>query len=664
MTSAQETAQSVLHLLAPPPVLRLSEWADRYFQLSPEYAAKPGPWHTLPYQRGPMDAISDPRVRRVVVKSATQLLKSVLIQTAIGYFADVDPGPMLLVQPGDKDAKDFSKERLAPMIRDTPRLRAIFRETKRASSDGTITEKLFPGGMLAIAGGGSPRNVARRTIRFLFCDEIDKYKATAEGNVIGLARKRQAWFRHRAKEIDTCSPTFPGSEIDRAYLDSDQRQYFVPCPLCGVKQSMIGKFFKQVRFDTKKPTREEQANTARYYCEACDAPWDDAARWRAVDEGEWQASAPFTGVAGFWISELYSYQRQLSEIVLDFLTKKDNVGDYQGFVNTTLAENWTEPGEAPDWTALVQRREKYPVGVAPDGALFLTAGADVHPDRIEVEIVGWGRNRCSWSVAYKILQGRTSELTGQPGSPSPWEQLAALMAEPIPNAHGAEMVIARLFVDSGNQANDVYQWVRGQSQARVTAIKGVQKSVLPVGQPSPVEVSVGGQKIKRGLKIRTVWTDFFKAELYSDLRKRPPTPDEMAQGWTWPPGYCHFPDGENFGDEHFQQLCAEALVSRTDKRGRVIRQWETTRPRNEALDCRIYARAAAWDMGLDRLQERHWRNLEAHAGVAVKTMPSAPEHQPLDAPVVAGGPPAPQMRSPLLRPRRLPVRSAYLNSRP
>jgi phage terminase large subunit GpA-like protein len=96
----------------------------------------------------------------------------------------------------------------------------------------------------------------------------------------------------------------------------------------------------------------------------------------------------------------------------------------------------------------------------------------------------------------------------------------------------------------------------------------------------------------------------------------------------------------------------------------VIRQWETTRPRNEALDCRIYARAAAWDMGLDRLQERHWCNLEAHAGVAVKTMPSAPEHQPLDTPVVAGGPPAPQMRSPLLRPRRLPVRSAYLNSRP
>ena len=426
---------------------------------------------------------------------------------------------------------------------------------------------------------------------------------------------------------------------------------------------MIGKFFKQVRWDTKQPTREEQAKTARYYCESCDGGWDDAARWRAVDEGEWQAQAPFTGVAGFWISELYSYQRQLSEIVLDFLTKKDNVGDYQGFINTTLAENWTEPGEAPDWTALVLRREHYPVGTAPEGALFLTAGADVHPDRIEVEIVGWGRNRCSWSVAYKILLGRTSEITGQPGAPSPWEHLAALMAEPVPSAHGADLTITRLFVDSGNQANDVYQWVRTQPQSRVTAVKGVQKSILPVGQPSPVEVSVAGQKIKRGLKIRTVWVDYFKAELYADLRKRPPTPDELAQGWTWPPGYCHFPDGENFGDEHFQQLCAEQLVSRTDNRGRLTRQWETTRPRNEALDCRIYARAAAWDMGIDRLQERHWRNLEAHVGAPAAKVAVSEARQPSTA-AMDTGPGAAPPRNPLLRPRRQPVRSSYLNNRP
>jgi phage terminase large subunit GpA-like protein len=137
---------------------------------------------------------------------------------------------------------------------------------------------------------------------------------------------------------------------------------------------------------------------------------------------------------------------------------------------------------------------------------------------------------------------------------------------------------------------------------------------------------VAGKKIKGGLYIRTILVGFFKAELYSDLKKRRPTDEEMAQGWTFPPGYCHFPKGgKNYGDEHFRQLTAEQLITRTDKRGRTKREWAQSRPRNEALDCRIYARAAAWDLGMDRFQEKHWAALEKQLTVAPAKPQASPE---------------------------------------
>jgi phage terminase large subunit GpA-like protein len=594
--------------LRPPPELTVSQWADRYRFLSSESAAEHGKWTTLPFQRGPFDAISDGRVYRVVIKSATQMFKTEAILNSIGYFAHQDPGPILVLQPRDADAKAFSKERIARMIRDTPALRTIFAESKSRASSNTIEEKLFAGGMLAITSSGSPGNLARRAIRFLFCDEVDKYPATAgpEGNPISLARKRLATFRHRRKEILTCSPTVAGSEIDRAYEASDKREYYVPCPVCGCMQSMMLKFRTQVRWDESLSSREEQAESARYHCEECDAPWNDAQQWIAVERGEWRAHAPFRGIAGFWISELYSPWKRLSEIVLDFLTKQGNSEDLKTFIQTSLAENWLDKGEAPEWEMLLGRCEAYQPGTVPKGGLFLTAGVDVQRDRLEVEVVAWGRQRESWSVDYQIFEGKTSEK-------DVWKQLEAFCAKTYSAPSGAELPISRMFVDSGDgtTTNDVYNWVRVRPATQVVAIKGTDKGILPVSQPSPVEVTIGGQKIKRGLRIRTINVSFFKAELYADLKKGPPTEEERAQGWQYPPGYCHFPSGANYGDEHFKQRCAEQLVAHFNRRsGRTKTEWQQTRARNEALDCRVYARAAAWDLGMDRMQDKHWKVLE------------------------------------------------------
>src|SRR5260370_18978410 len=166
----------------------------------------------------------------------------------------------------------------------------------------------------------------------------------------------------------------------------------------------------------------------------------------------------------------------------------------------------------------------------------------------------------------EIFGGRTSELRGQPGRPSPWEQLEAFLAEVYPHELGGEVTCSLLFVDSGNQSNDVYQWVRTQPPARVKAIKGTDKGALPVAQPSAVDVSIRGRVLKHGLQIHGIVVPFFKSELYADLKKEKPTDEQIAEGWKYPVGYCHFALARNYGDEHFRQLCAEQLVTTRDRR--------------------------------------------------------------------------------------------------
>lgn len=624
----QDFGRTLFALFAPPPTLTCSEWADTYRQLSPESSSEPGRWQTHNFQREPLDTISDRKYSRVVIKSCTQVIKTEAILNGIGYFAHLDPGPMLALQPRDADAKAFSKERIAPMIRDTPVLAEKFSESKGRNSDNTIEQKMFRGGMLAIASAGKAANLARRAIRYLFCDEVDLYVLTEGGTAITLARKRLATFRQLAKEIDTCSPTVEGSEIDGAYKASDQREFYVPCPACGCLQSMMGKFWTQVRWDSTLPTREEQAESAHYHCEECNAPWTEAQRQLAVEHGEWRASKPYNGIAGFWISELYSPWKHLSDVVLDYLRQKDKPDELRAFINTSLAENWVEKGEAPEWETLSARREPYDPGTVPQGGLLLTVGVDVQRDRVELETVAYGRNRESWSVDYQIIPGRISD-------PDVRAALEAYRASTFTHESGAELPISRMFIDSGDgtTTNDVYEWVRTQPVGQVVAIKGSDKGLLPVGQPSPVDVTAGGKKIKAGLKIRMVNVSFFKAEFYADLKKRAPTEEEMAQGYGYPPGYCHFPSGGNYGDEHYKQLCAEQLVShRNRKTGRTKTEWQQMRPRNEALDCRVYARAAAWDLGLDRMQDKHFRAYEAQLE-ALKPKPQDAEQTPAPRPV-------------------------------
>jgi phage terminase large subunit GpA-like protein len=598
--------------LKPESLLTVSEWADQWRVLSQRGSAEPGPWRTdrTPYLREIMDCLSPSSlIENVVFMKGAQIGATEAGNNWLGYIIHHAPGPILSVQPTVEAAKRNSKQRIDPLIEDSKVLKGLVKDRRSRDSGNTILTKEFPGGILVMTGANSAIGLRSMAARYLFLDEIDGYPGDVEGegDPVNLALARTRTFARR-KIFIVSTPTIGGqSRIERAYEDSDKRQFWVPCPFCDEPQVLK---FAKIRWPKGQPGK------AVYVCEHCNAEIENHRKTWMLEHGEWRASAVGDGrTVGFHLSSLYSPVGWYSwaDAARQFDKGHNTPELLKSFVNTVLGETWTERGEAPDWEILILRRERYDTGTVPLGGLFVTAGVDVQRDRLEVERVAWGRNLESWSVGYDVIEGKTSDQ-------QVWRKLEDLLAAPLIHANGAPMPVSRTFVDSGDgtTTNDVYLWARTQPPSRVTAIKGYDGGYLPVGDPSSVDISLGGKKHEGGLKIKTVKVSFFKDSFYSQLKLRPPTKEERSQGLAYPAGYCHFPDVNSHGDEYFKQLTAEQLVSRkNNKTGRTRTEWQKVRDRNEALDCRIYARAAAWDFGLDIAQEVHWKALEAELNAAV-----------------------------------------------
>ncbi|HUQ90900.1 MAG TPA: terminase gpA endonuclease subunit, partial [Bryobacteraceae bacterium] len=592
--------------------LSLSEWAEQNFILSSEYAGTTAQLTLFGWQREIFDSFTDPRVQQIVLMTGTQLVKTLFLQAALAYVIAEQPGPVLLVQPKDVDANTFSKERLSPMFRDIPVLRNIIGDAKSRDGTNTIEYKAFPGGTLSLVGANAPGNFARRTIRYLFCDETDKYQPTKEGDQISLGIERTAWFRTRRKIVLTCSPTVDGrSRIQQAYGQSDQRKPWVPCAACGQFQ-VLG--WPQVKWEAGKP------GTARYQCvnPECGERWHDTARWAACERTEWRGEQEFQGTAGFWISHLYSPVKTLEEIVAQFLKQKGERSTLQVFVNTTLAETFRDEGERPQWEVLKGRAEEYPINdeaVVPARASFLTAAVDFQREWLNVELKAWGRGKESWSLGMWRVEeydGKGNPL--QTSDPKYREWLRVFLHRTWKHESGADLPILVETLDTGERPDPVYEFAResispayGPAGARVIS----PRTVVPIkgasqDQHSRLIVAVSQESAarkRRGVRIVSVGGGYAKGEFYGALALR-----RNADG-SYPSGYCHFPKA--YDDSVFQGYCSEERVVHAS--GTV--EWVKVYERNEPLDCHVYNRAAAELVGISGFNESHWLKLEQSFGI-------------------------------------------------
>ena len=552
-------------LLRPPPNLTVSEWAEAEMRLSAEASAEPGRFRVTRamYQAGVMDALNDPAVHTIVVMSSAQVGKTTILLAILGYHIDQDPAPILVLQPTLEMGQAFSKDRLAPMLRDTPALEGKVKDARSRDSGNTLMHKSFPGGHITIAGANSAASLASRPIRILLSDEVDRYpdSAGSEGDPISLARKRTTTYFNR-KVVLVSTPTVKGqSRIEAAFNESDKRYFMVPCPECGHEQRLL--FKQNVRWPEGKPS------AAEYCCEECGSLWGDAKRWAACRKGRWVATGEFNGIAGFHLSELYSPWRRLGETAEDFEASKSSPERLRTWVNTALGETWEDRGEKADAGALHRLRENYGPQDLPDGVLYITAGVDTQGDRLEVELVAWGEGEESWGVEYHVLYG-------DPAQEAVWAELDDLLLQTYTTESGRTVRIQSAAVDSGgHHAEAVLRFCRERFRRRVFAIKGFPGAGRPIWP-------------RRASKSKTrdmVWM------VGVDTAK-----DAVLARWAIEEGAgaCHLPTDPSTGydDEWIRQVTAEQKVTRY-REGRPYTVWTLPKgKRNEAFDCRVYAMAA------------------------------------------------------------------------
>jgi phage terminase large subunit GpA-like protein len=577
MTLADDLRQVRCEALAPPPLLDLAEWADRYARVPAAGHGLPGLWQPFQYQREWLQCMSDPAVKMVVVQKSARIGYTRTLIHAASYYIAQDPSPVLVVLPRESDSEDFSRSEILPALLDTPALFAICGDLRSRSSEQRVAKRVFKNGSsIAFVGANTPNSFRRISARVVLFDECDAYPAEVgtEGDAVALGTKRSETFHDRRIILGSTPTIKHESRIERAFLGSDMRRFHVPCPSCGHFQTLR---WQNLKWD-KTPAGAHLPDSVYYECEKSGCIIGEEHKPAMIEAGKWIAEKPFSGTAGFAINTLYSLFPNAcwSNLVREWLVACKDEVTLRTFVNTTLGETYEQRGSARPWEELAARARSsdYKRGTVPEGAALLFLGCDFQLSSIEWLLTARGSNNRKFIVDYGVLRWPISEADGV-------RALNALLRRRWTNAHGIPMSITMSALDAGFETSHVLEFCKGRRDC--IAVRGLS------GSYKPAIAKVKSEKHgKRGDVLRhprdgyfTVGIDSIKSGLFADLAKDDPTAA----------GYIAFPSGCE--DRLFQELTAEHRVA-IRRLGQIIFRWEkvSDRQSNEMLDCYVYAQAA------------------------------------------------------------------------
>jgi phage terminase large subunit GpA-like protein len=564
--------------------MTLEAWAERYEKITREDSL-PGPYRfdNTPWLRG-IAAVLDPRhpAKEIVFMKGAQIGATRLGNVWIGYCIERYPCRILQVQPNLELAKRYSRTMISPMIRDNPILKNLVSPEKSRDGSNTILAKSFPGGGFYMTGANSAVGLRQIAARFLFTDERDGYviDLDGEGSPFSLAKKRTDSYGAKAKIYSPSTPTIKGeSVIEFEYERSNKARFFVPCPRCGERQVIV---FTQVKWPTGRP------EAAELECIECGKMWNNAERIEATKQGEWVDEIPWALPMpyGFHLSGLYSHFLTLGDHAVEFLRTRNKPEDFKTFVNTSLAETYTEYGEyETSAESIAKCAERYDARV-PTGVQVLTVGVDIQADRIELVVLGWGRAEECWTIEHKVLPGDT---TGWPV----WEDLFTYLGQPFEGLNGKAFYIQGGAIDAGYQMQNVLAAVKEFNRRRpaqkVYAVKGSADPLVKVWPSTP-------QRNNRyHVPLYTINVSAIKETIMGRLKHAEAT----EEGHT--PGLQLFHFSAEHDPDFFDQLMSERQIPRLTRgkrhrsqTGRVSKDWVLRRPgqRNEVLDCVVYGYGA------------------------------------------------------------------------
>lgn len=591
-----ELINGFLRGLEPDPIITVSEWANTYRILPPD-TARPGKFkmEVTPYNKEISDrlSVSDP-AQIIVFKKSSQIGATETGNNWLGYTIDVAPCPFLYVMPTDAMMKKTSKTRIQRMIESTPRLNEKIKPNKSKDSGNTITEKYFDGGSVTMIGANSPVGLASTAIRNVYLDEIDRYPMNVggEGSALSLAKTRTNSFGNTKKIFITSTPTLKNeSAIDLEYQKTGQREYHVPCPHCKHEQVLV---FEQLRYNTNDYL------STKYECIECKELIPERHKTWMLQNGKWKAKYPEKEngiVYGYHLNAMYSPYGMYSwrEMAEEYEDSRGDTPKRIAFVNTKLGEVYEEDsGDKPSWETLYDRSHSdnntCKANKPMKSVAFITAGVDVQADRIELEIVGWMKNKQSQQIDYRVIFGNTD-------NDEVWNELSKVVSETWEREDGFSIPLRLMAIDTGYNTHKVYDFVKKHSASKVIPIKGRDKLDMIFTPPKNIEISRAGKKIGT-VKVYGVGVSIVKSEVYGFLKQS----IDLDSGEV-PTGYCFFPKRD---PSYFRGLTAEEIMQVTNKKGFTQYEWVKKYARNEPLDCRVYARTAAAVVGSDRWSAERW----------------------------------------------------------
>lgn len=564
--------------LKPLPKTSVSNWADNHRMLSSGISAEPGKWKTsrAPYQKDIMNAFTEPGIHRVVVKSSSQIGKSDMMNNVIGRFAHLDPCAIMMIQPTIDMAQDYSKTRIAPMIRDTKVLNNLFYDVKSRDANNTILSKVFPGGRLIMCGANSPAGLASRPIRILLADEVDRFPDSAgtEGDPVDLAAKRMTTFWNSCMGLFSTPTNEGSSRIDEEYLAGTQEEWQHKCPNCGeyhlLRHIDMTVDYKEIKTPSGKKT--VIVNDVKWRCPHCGFSFSEKEMKQTPQKYiSRNADALKNGIRSFFVNGFTSPWMTWTRIMREWLEAKGDPEREKVIMNTVFGESYKQKGAFEDEQIFLRRRESYRAEL-PNGVLLLTAAIDTQDNRLEYEVVGWGKEEECWGI-------RKGIVLGAPNQDRTWKEIDNILDKTYHFADGKGLKVVRTFIDSGGHyTSDVYNYCQKNFHKQRFAIKGRGGPGIPL-----IYKIAKANNAKAPLILLGV--DDGKQQIMDRLSIDSPGPL-----------YFHFPQDEGIkelSNRGYDDLYFKGIISehkKVYKRNGVLREvWETTKNvRNEPLDLRNY----------------------------------------------------------------------------
>jgi phage terminase large subunit GpA-like protein len=597
-SAAVRIGNACARAVAPRKALTVSQWADAERIMSSKTSPIAGQWRTdnNPLLREPMDCLSlRSNVHELLVKFPIQIGKTEIEVNGLGYSICENPGPIMVVLPDEISMNKWIQQKLNPMIEGTAAVRSSLSSLASRNASNQSAFKDFAGGQLFVEHAKTATRMAMTAVKIMIVDEFDKVAAalTTGEDPDKLIEGRLSAFPGTYKRVDVGSPGLKGvSRIDQKWEKSDQRRYYVPCPHCGHEQPLewAGLHWSP-----------DGANVY-YVCRENGCVIDEHHKRDMIVAGRWVAENPGAKIRGYTCNCLYYDFRmgpRWATLVEMWRDAQNDPAKLQVFVQERLAEAWEDPSmRAVKHNVIADRAEAYSLRSAPLPVLAVTAGVDTQDDRLEVQIIGWGRNLAAWTLDYAVLPG-------DPQNDEVWVKLVDLLNQPIEHASGHLIRVDAVGIDAaGHRTQAVYNFVRRRLLRRCIPTFGAVPNNAPVLSKGKLQdVNWRDRLDKRGITIHHIGTVGIKHMLYGRI---------SADGDKQPDArLVHLSD--QLPPEFFTGLVSETYDPR---KNRFVKR---TGVRNEQLDTWVIAYAVTHhpELRLHRRTKSEWDAAQARLGVAV-----------------------------------------------